>query len=271
MRRIALLAATLATGCFGSTPPPTHDDGGYGQAPDLQPICVANNDGVIARGELQFPVGAKVNYLTNPSGTTVMVDTAGTPGPDGPEWDLTSTAGDVVPFTLEPLADKWYGPSFPGATYATFSDPQSRTLGIFRVTDDGLLLLGFASEEPDQTLLIYDAPVMSLRFPVKPGDSYVTGGKITNGKLSGMPFASTDTYQISVDARGVAVLPFLRFTNTLRVHVDLTQALPGGITVHRIQYLFFHECFGELGRMVSNPGEQNPAFTTAGELRRLAL
>ena len=45
----------------------------------------------------------------------------------------------------------------------------------------------------------------------------------------------------------------------------------GGVSVRRIQYLFFHECYGELGRMVSNQGETNPSFTTASELRRLAL
>jgi len=99
----------------------------------------------------------------------------------------------------------------------------------------------------------------------------VTGAQIANGTLNGQPFASTDTYRISVDARGTAILPYLRFDNTLRVHVELTQALPGGVAVTHIQYLFFHECYGELGRMVSNPGETNPAFTTAGEFRRLAL
>jgi hypothetical protein len=63
----------------------------------------------------------------------------------------------------------------------------------------------------------------------------------------------------------------LSFDNTMRVHVDLTQTLPGGISVTRIQYLFFHECFGELGRMVSVPNEPNEVFSNAGEFRRLAL
>jgi hypothetical protein len=273
MRTIALLAAcaSLAPGCFGQTPPPLNDDAGYGRAPDLAQMCVGNNDGVLERWELQFPLGATVKYLENPTGTTVPVNPDGTPGADGPEWDLTSTAGDVVPFVIEPMAGKWYASSFPTATYATFADPQSHTLAVFRVEDAALLLLGFASETQGQTLLVYDQPIATLRFPAKMGDAWVTGAKITNGTLAGMPFASTDTYKISIDARGVAVLPFLRFTNTLKVHIDLTQALPGGVSVHRIQYLFFHECVGELGRMVSNAGEQNPSFSTAGELRRLAL
>ena len=46
-------------------------------------------------------------------------------------------------------------------------------------------------------------------------------------------------------------------------------ALPGGVAVTRIQYLFFHECCAELGRMVSSPDEKT--FGSAAELRRLSL
>ena len=70
---------------------------------------------------------------------------------------------------------------------------------------------------------------------------------------------------------GTAVLPFLSFSNTLRVHVELTQSLAGGVSVIRIQYLFFHECYGELGRMVSVVDEPAEIFTNAAEFRRLAL
>ena len=99
----------------------------------------------------------------------------------------------------------------------------------------------------------------------------LTGARIVNGRLDNMPFASSDTYDIAIDAQGTAVLPFLTFQNTLRVRVRLTQALPGGVTVTRIQHLFFKECYGELGRMVSSPGDANPSFTSAAEFRRLAL
>jgi hypothetical protein len=265
---VALLAGA---GCFGQPAMPGLDDAGYGRPPDLQPLCTGNNDGVIAADELKYPLGLTVRYLANPIGTTVAVAPDGTPGADGPEWDLTSTAGQVFPLAIEPLDGKWFAASFPGATYATVSDLASGTLGVFRVTPDALLLLGFASEAPNQTLLVYDAPIATLKFPVTTGESWVTGAKITNGLLGGQPFASSDTYQISVDARGAAVLPFLRLTNTLRIHVQLTQSVPGGIAVTRIQYLFFHECDGEVGRMVSNPGETNSSFTTAAEFRRLAL
>jgi hypothetical protein len=259
------------SGCFGSHVPTTSDDGGYGTAPDLAPGCIGNNDGVIDRGELVFPLDLPVHYLTNPPGTTVTVSPDGAMMPGGRQWDFTSTSGDALSLGLEAVGDKWFAASFPGATYTTVTDEQTQTLGIFRVTDTSLDILGFASRAPNQTLLVYDQPIASLRFPVREGDQYVTGAKIVNGTLNGQPFAESDTYQISVDAHGTAVLPYVSFQNTLRVHVQLTQALPGGVAITRIQHLFFHECFGEVGRIVSNANETDPSFTTAAEFRRLSL
>ncbi|HWE29335.1 MAG TPA: hypothetical protein VHB97_15105 [Polyangia bacterium] len=265
------MAALGAGGCFGSNAPNGNDDAAYGTAPDLGPLCIGNNDGKIDRNELSFPLGASVDYLANPSGTTTTVAPDGTQMAGVTEWDLTSTAGDVHKLTLEPLAGKWFASSFSGATYATTTDLATNTLGIFRVADDGLYILGYASESPNQTLLVYDAPILSLKFPVTLGDAWVSTAHIVNGMLNGQPYAGLDTYKISIDARGTAVLPFLSFDNTMRVHVDLTQTVPGGISVSRIQYLFFHECYGELGRMVSVINESNEMFTNAGEFRRLAL
>jgi hypothetical protein len=271
LKLLCTMAALGAGGCFGANAPNGNDDAAYGVLPDLGPLCTGNNDGVIARNELAFPVGMSVNYLSNPLNTTTTV------APDGMQqagvtvWDLTSTAGDVHQLTLEPLAGKWFASSFSGATYATTTDLASNTLGIFRVQDDGLYILGYASETPNLTLLVYDAPVLSLRFPVTVGDSWVSSAHVTNGTLNGMPYAGLDTYQISVDTRGTAVLPFLSFDNTMRIHVDLTQTVPGGASLRHVQYLFFHECYGELGRMVSVLGETNEDFTSASEFRRLAL
>ncbi len=270
----ALLAPLLlAAGCFGGGGlPDAGDDGALTTgAPDLAPLCSGNNDGVIERGELAFPVGLSVSYLVNPAGTTAAVNPDGTMGADGLEWDLSSTAGEVHQLTIESVADKWFAAHFPDATYATTTDVASGTLGVFKVTDEALLLLGYASPEQGRTLLVYDQPVATLHFPVRLGDAWVTGATIKGGTLEGTPFASRDTYRISVDARGAAVLPYLRFPNTLRIHVELSEALPGGQSVLRIQHLFFHECYGELGRMVSQTGETDPSFQQAAEFRRLAL
>lgn len=270
--KVFSLAPLLLGGCFGAHIPGTgFEDAGYGVAPDLAPLCTGNNDGVIESRELAFPVGVTVRYLLNPPGTTAPVAPDGTQGANGLEWDFKSTAGEVHEFTLVSPIGAWWAPHFPAATYAVLADVGTNTLGIFRVSDTGLYILGFASVDPDRTLMIYDAEVLSLRFPVKKGDGFVTGGRIVNGKIDGRPFASTDTYRITVDAAGTAVMPYLRFANTLRVKVESTQALGAGVGVTRIQHLFYHECYGELARMVSNFGESDPSFRTAAEFRRLAL
>ena len=85
-----------------------------------------------------------------------------------------------------------------------------------------LYILGYASETPNQTLLVYDAPILSLQVSRRARRLLGRPAHIVNGTLNGMPYAGLDTYKISVDARGTAVLPFLSFDNTLRVHVDLT-------------------------------------------------
>jgi hypothetical protein len=36
--------------------------------------------------------------------------------------------------------------------------------------------------------------------------------------------------------------------------------------VTRLQYLFFHECHGELGRMATSPDEKSESFNSAAEL-----
>jgi hypothetical protein len=147
----------------------------------------------------------------------------------------------------------------------------SKTLGVFRLSEDALELLGYASETPNQTILVYDKPVALLRFPLSLDDGWVTTGRVVNGTFDHLPIAETDTYKISVDARGVVVLPYLRLQNSLRVRVELDQLLPGGVSTHTISLIYFRECVGEVGRMVSRPNESDPNFTQAAIFRRLAL
>jgi len=100
--------AVASAGCFGGSTPSTTDDGGYGTAADLSPACVGNNDGVIDRSELAFPLGLTVDYLDNPPGTTVTVNPDGTMQPGGRQWDLTSTNGEGLKLTLEPVQGQWF-------------------------------------------------------------------------------------------------------------------------------------------------------------------
>lgn len=186
-------------------------------------------------------------------------------------WDFTSDAGQVFQITVESVQDRWFAEHFPDADYAAVASPEGDTLGVYKVTSEALWLLGYASPDPDSTLAVYDSPVALLRYPLSVGSSWVTVGTIQNATWEGVPFASEDTFRVSVDDRGTVRLPYLDLLNTLRVHVELTQSLPGGTTLRRIQYLYIHECYGEMGRIVSLEGELDPNFTTAAEFRRLAL
>lgn len=245
---------------------------GFVPRPDAAPMCTGNNDGVITRDELPVVMGVGVDYLVNPPGTTVSVRPEGTTdGGGNVVWDFTSEQGVVLTLTLVPVWDTWSATHFPEAHYATRLLAESTNQGVYRVDDQAVWLMGFASLEANRTLAVYDPPVPSLRFPVEVGLNWVSVGEIRNAVYDGQPFASTDTYRVSVDMRGTVRLPYLDLLNTLRVKVELTQSLAGGTTLRWIQYVYLHECYGELGRIVSVEGELDPQFDTASEFRRLAL
>lgn len=271
LRIAPLLAVFAAVGCIGDDGRPNGNDGGYISVPDFASTCVANNDGVIARSELPLVIGVSARYLQNPDGTVATVDPVGQDSPDGTAWDFTSEAGNIVELPILSVNGKWFEDKFPGATYATYTDLASKTLGVFRLTDGALQIMGFVSEAPNQVLLVYQQPVDSIRFPLHLGDGWIATGKITDGMFNGLPVAETDTYKITVDAKGVVVLPSLRVANTLRIRVELDQAALGGATSHITQLLYFRECVGEVGRMVSAPNDPNRNFTSAATFRRLAL
>ena len=135
------------------------------------------------------------------------------------------------------------------------------------------MLLGLASAQPDppagRTLLVYDAPVELLRYPIEPGTTFTAQGTITDGTFRGIPYAATDTYEVQVDAIGELRLPSLTFTQAHRVRTTLTvePALGEATSVRQVSYFF--ECFGEVARATSHPDEPDPDFGEAAEIRRL--
>lgn len=261
------LAGCSETGTVG----PEGSDG-YQPLPDAAHTCTGNNDSIITRDELPVVMGVGVDYLVNPPGTSVSVDPDGTSNGGGDTvWDFTSTDGLVMTITLTQAWETWAATSFPTGQYTAQLLAESTNMGVYRVDDQAVWLLGFVSPQENHTLAVYDPPVPSLRFPIEVGLNWVSVGEIRNAILDGQPFASTDTYRISVDMKGTVRLPYLDLLNTLRVKVELTQSLAGGTTLRWIQYIFLHECYGEVGRIVSLEGELNPQFGTASEFRRLAL
>lgn len=247
-------------------PPTPIVDGG-------QSTCRGNGDGVVGRDEVVFAPGVEVRYRINPPGTTITVDVEGETRADGTRlWDFSSLGGELYPLSLATAGDRWFAPSFPAAEYAARLDPREPVLGVYDASDTEVVLLGAAGEdETSGTLLVYDQPVALLRFPLALGASWSTEALVVDGRVGGVPVASRDRYDVTVDAVGEMRLGILTFASAVRVRVELTQAFPAGPGVRRIQYLWLAECYGEIARATSRDGEIDPAFGEAAELRRLGL
>jgi hypothetical protein len=139
-------------------------------------------------------------------------------------------------------------------------------------------MLGIASSEEQpasgRTLVVYDEPVPLFTFPLKVGAVYSAETSFKDATISGIPNAGKETYVITVDAAGTLELPLFTLQNTLRLRIEadqqfVIQSVPGPI--HSIQYLFVHECMGEVARIVSPAGTTDPHFTEAREFRRIGL
>lgn len=235
--------------------------------------CRGDGDGAIARSEVVFAPGATVRYRINPAGTRVPVDVRGQVRPDGTRlWDFSDPDGDLVELTLQSATDAWYASRFQGAEYAARLDPRQPLLGVYRATDTTLDLLGAAGETAESgTILPYDVPVRLLRFPLVVGQAWTETALVVDGRLSGVPFASRDRYDVAVDASGELRLALVTFPRVVRVRVELAQQFPVGPGSRRIQYLWLTECYGEVARVTSIDGETNLEFREAVEFRRLGL
>lgn len=235
--------------------------------------CRGDNDGVIAREEVQFVPGVSVRYRVNPAGSRVSVDVKGAVRADGSHvWDFSDGAGELVTLSVSRAQDGWYASDFADAQYAARLDPRSALLGLYRAYDDRVELLGLVGETQGQgTRLRYDVPVPLLRFPLSLGRSWEATANVIDGRVDNLPVASRDRYQMAVDAVGELRLGILTFPRAVRVRVELVQSFPAGPGTRRIQYLWMTECYGEVARVTSKDGELDPDFREAVEYRRLSL
>lgn len=250
-----------------------------GAADVSEPSCVANNDGVIEISEVPFIAGASVAVRQNPQGTEISVHHTGQTNDKGALiWDFTQHKGlsRAQVKTVEP-SGYWFLSSFPQAHIlapVTYRNFKGTFFQVLQVGKDALFLSGIASEkeqpEKDKVLLVYDAPVPLLRFPLRVGKEWVVTAK-SKGTVGGLPWASTDKYQIRVTHRGSVRLPDIQFDNTLRIEMIVHQTLLGGQTRQIIQILFFHECFGEIVRVESRENERDTNFTKATLLRYISF
>ena len=94
--------------------------------------------------------------------------------------------------------------------------------------------------------------------------------------VQGLPYASNDTYETTVDGMGEVRLPELTFKQTLRVRTKVTLAPVAGPSIVTRQVSFLAECYGEVARATaaSVPATQDDGvdiFTQAVEVRRLGF
>ncbi len=249
------------------------------QTPQTSPLptpptpCLPDLDNAITAAEVPTVLDLAAPYLVTAS---APVDVAGQGADDTRRWDWSAERLEDTPtdITATALDDQWYAPMFPGGQFVTGST--GGLDGVYARDATAVYLLGLASPEMNppggRTLLIYDRPVGVLRFPLTEGDAWTETATITGGTVAGLPYNGTDTYAFAADASGELHLPYVRFTQALRVRtlVTSTPAIGGGTTTRR-QVSFWNECFGEIGRATSRANEPAADFTTAEELRRFAL
>ncbi len=231
-------------------------------------VCSPNNDGTITRDEVPIQVGLSAKFL---SAVDAPVSTAGATVDGVRVWDLAGPlAGDQLSLleTMS-LASSWYGPVYPGATYAARLSQTETLLGVFEVTPAALLLRGVVSPEDGvgRTELTYSTPVPVLAFPLEVGSAWSTDSTVS-GLAGGIFSTYLEEYDVIVDARGELTTPFATF-DVLRVRVDLTRWLGAFPTTTRT-YVFVTECFGSVATVVSQPNEPSVEFTSAAEVRRLS-
>ena len=237
--------------------------------------CVPNNDGTITRQEVPLAAGLHATFSVTGG---VTYDTTGIQQPDGSRvWDLTVAFPGDHPLVLDTLAidpAAWYAGAFPGASYAARLSEQTANadlLGIFKLTDSALLLLGVAStmSGPKATKLIYTNPIVVLAFPLTKDKTWTTHSDVT-GMVQGIMIGGvyTEDYTSTVDAHGTLKTPYADFP-VLRVQTKFFRFLNGFPTT-KYTDTFVTECFGTVGTLISKDNETSAEFTSDAELWRFS-
>lgn len=253
------------------------DDGGGGadepdaRWPDLEPplTCLPNRDGRWDRAEYPLEVGQRARFAV---AFDASVDTAGYRDAEGTRiWDLEGPfegERSVVTEVESPDA-YWFAEEFDQVTYVARLTQSQNLLGVFRLTDTELLLLGVASprEGVNETLLRHDPPARVLQFPLAVGSEWSSTSTVT-GLFFGLPSVWTERYESEVDGAGDLLTPYGTLPSA-RVRTTLTQTVGFVVTVRRT-LAFVSECLGTVGVVRSQDNELDDDFDDASELSRLS-
>lgn len=254
------------------------DGADAGVAPDADPLapdgglaaCSPDHDGVVRRDEVVLAPGNQAIFRVALDST---VDTAGQQETGGERtWDFsTSLVGDAdVNVLLTSIEGAWYADAFPGASYATKLSESADLIGVFELTGTALMLRGVVSPEGGltRTELQYDPPATLLAFPISTTSIWSSTSTVS-GVAQGIASFYTEKYESRVDATGDLITPFGTFP-VQRIRVELTRTV-GAVPVTIRSFVFMSECFGTVATVTSQDYESEIEFTTAAEIRRLAL
>ncbi len=265
-----------APGDVGGSSTPDRPSRRPGAIDELE--CVPNLDGRIDAEELGVAFELPISYRVSPAGEQRPIDVVGDDdGASRVAWDWSSDDADdeLVVIAASHAADHWFADTFPGGEFVTPVDSDGRVLGVYARDASSVRLLGLASATPDppegQTLVTYEPPIVAYRFPIQPGQEWVSTGTVRGGTIRGLPYAGRDIYEFSVDAVGTLDLPDISFGQAHRLRTRVTLQPAVGVATSTRQVSFLFECFGEVARATSLPDESDPDFTTASEVRRIGL
>ena len=265
-----------------------------GETGDTEPEgCEADGDGRISWSEfLADPtLGITALYQVNQPGTEVEVpDLAGEDQGDGTfAWDFTAPTDedDTWSVTIRTLEGTWFADSFPDATYYVGLDASDTTWGIYKVDDaqERLFLLGLASAQEGESLLMYDEPVVVFEFPVADGKSWSSDAVEARGLYEGTEYPADfglagtvhlyHTYRFEVDGTGSLSVPMGTFdVLRLRLYQEMSadNSLYGNVdTISQYAYFYLAECTGLVARVRSRDDERSPDFQVATEYLRLGF
>ena len=261
--------------------------------------CVPNQDGSITKDEVPAGAGLVANFRFANDAT---VDLVGVMENGTRKWDLTGPYdGDTdVNVTTKAVASSWYASDFPTGQYAALlGQPRQvqlplacggstitapATYGILRVDDSSLSLLGFVDATDTQpssstaTLIVYDKPVTTLKYPLTVGATWETAGAYGSGSLAGsaIPLYGKfkDTYSSKVTDSGALVTPYAIFPvmKIVTTFTRVTEAPGYNYCLESTSktVAFVTECGGTIAKISSADGETSDDFTAAAQLQRLA-
>ncbi len=252
-----LLLGAGGWGCSEGTPVQALP--GAGRRP--VPTCSGDNDGRVAVGELDFSPGGAAPYAVQPA-SAESVEPSGAPEEGRGVWDFRGATFDhLQEVPLQDPAGSWYGELAFRATLAmplsTTNDGTTDAYLILRATEEALLILGAASPEPDEFLLLYDDEVPMLRFPLAEGDRWTQRVGAAPGStwqdIDLEAAGLVDQYSLEVRGRGRLLLPGMFIDNVLWVQMTLDRSVPGQPDLQVTETFLVHECLGTVARR-SEPG-----------------